>query len=318
MPLLSKLGCNAIECHGATLGKGGFRLSMFGSEPDADYEALTKMHWGRRINRIEPIKSLVLLKASNTVAHTGGVRIQPNSAEYTMLAAWIAQGLASGDDKLHKPVAVKVSPKEKLLAKGESEQLQVVAVYADGSERNVTHLASFASSAPALAAVDPNGKITAGGFGESVVSATFMRRSDIVRVLTPQPLPTPFPAMAPNNKIDELVFAKLQKLGFPPSDPCSDEAFLRRAYLDVIGTLPKPDEARAFLADPDPAKRTKLIDRLLERDEYADFWALKWGDLLRIRVSTRSESGRAACAPITSGSATAWRRTSPTTNSCAS
>ena len=104
-----------------------------------------------------------------------------------------------------------------------------------------------------------------------------------MRVLVPQPLPAPFPQIAPNNKIDELVFAKLQKLGFPPSDLCSDEAFLRRVYLDVIGSLPKPEEARAFLADPDPAKRAKLIDRLLERDEYADFWALKWGDLLRIK-----------------------------------
>ncbi len=200
-----------------------------------------------------------------------------------MLAAWIVQGLPWGDDKLHKPVAVKVSPKDKLLPKGESQQLLVRAVYPDGSERDVTRLASFASSTPALAAVDSSGRITAGGFGESVVSVTFMRRSDTLRVLTPQPLPIPFPKLDPNNKIDELVFAKLQKLGFPPSDLCSDEVFLRRASLDAIGTLPKPDEVRAFLADPDPAKRAKLIDRLLERDEYADFWALKWGDLLRIK-----------------------------------
>src|SRR5574340_549272 len=240
MPLLSKRGCNAAQCHGASLGKGALRLSMFGAEPDADYDALTKMHQGRRINRVEPAKSLLLLKTTNAVAHTGGAVVAPDSPEYAMLVAWVAQGVPYGDDKLHRPVALKVSPKDKAMAKAEV-------------------------------------------FGEAVVSATFMRRFDTVRVLSAQPLPTPFPAVVANNKIDELVFAKLQKLGFPPSDVCSDEVFLRRVYLDVIGTLPKPDEARAFLADPDPAKRTKLIDRLLERDEYADFWALKWGDLLRIK-----------------------------------
>jgi hypothetical protein len=283
MPLFTKLGCNAIQCHGASLDRGGFKLSMFGAEPDADYDALAKLHQGRRVNRVEPLKSLVLLKTTNALAHTGGARVPPNSAEYAMLASWLAQGLPWGDDKLHKPVAVKAFPKEKVLPKGEAQQLQVRAVYADGSERDVTRLAAFASSEPTLAVVDASGKLKAEGFGETIVSVTFMRRWDTVRVLTPQSLPTPFPKIDPNNRIDELVFAKLQKLGFPPSELCSDGAFLRRAYLDAIGTLPKPEEARAFLADPDPAKRTKLIDRLLERDEYADFWALKWGDLLRIK-----------------------------------
>ena len=283
MPLVTKLGCNVALCHGSALGKGEFRLSMFGAEPDADYEALTKVHLGRRVNRVEPIKSLILLKATNAVAHAGGAKIQPNSLEYTMLASWVAQGIPWGDDKLHKPVAVKVSPKEKVLPKGEGQQLLARAVYADGSERDVTRTASFASSDPAVTSADPSGRVKAEGFGEAVVSVTFMRRSDTVRVLTPQPLPTPFPKIDPNNKIDELVFAKLQKLGFPPSELCSDEVFLRRVYLDVIGSLPKPEEARAYLADLDPKKRSKLIDRLLDRDEYADFWALKWGDLLRIK-----------------------------------
>ena len=283
LPLFSKLGCNGIQCHGSALGKGGFRLSMFGAEPDADYEALTRLHLGRRINRVEPLKSLVLLKATNAVAHTGGPRIQPNSPEYALLAGWVAQDLPWGDDKLHRPVSVKIWPKDKALAKGEVQQVLARAVYADGSERDVTRLASFASSSPPVATIDPNGKVKAEGFGEAVLSATFMRRSDTARFLIPQPLPAPFPKLDPNNKIDELVWARLQKLGFPPSELASDEVFLRRVYLDAIGCLPKPEEARAFLADPDPAKRTKLIDRLLERDEYADFWALKWGDLLRIK-----------------------------------
>lgn len=283
VPLFTKLGCNAAQCHGAALGKGEFRLSMFGADPDADYAALTKEHLGRRVNKVEPAKSLVVLKATNAVAHSGGAKIQPNSAEYAMLASWVAQGLPWGDDKLHKPVAVKVAPKDKTMPKGDGQQLLVRAVYADGSERDVTALASFASSDPAVTSVDPNGKLKAEGFGEAVVSATFMRRSDTSRILTPQPLPTPFPKIEPNNKIDELVFAKLQKLGFPPSEMCSEDAFLRRAYLDVIGVLPRPEEVRAYLADADPKKRSKLIEQLLNRDEYADYWALKWGDLLRIK-----------------------------------
>ncbi len=283
LPMFSKLGCNAIACHGSTLGRGGFALSMFGADSTADCEALTRAHRGRRINRVEPLKSLVLLKATGAVPHTGGPKIQADSPEYAMLAAWIAQGLPMGDDQRDKPVAVTLSPKDKVLRKGEGQRLLVRAVYADGSQRDVTCLASFTSSQPELAAVDPNGLVKAESFGEAVISATFMRRSDIVRVLVPQPLPTPFPKIEPNNRIDELVFAKLQKLGFPPSDPCPDEVFLRRVYLDVIGTLPNPDEARTFLAETDPAKRSKLIDRLLDRDEYADFWALKWGDLLRIK-----------------------------------
>ncbi len=200
-----------------------------------------------------------------------------------MLASWIAQGAPRGDEKLHRPVSVMVSPKERVLSKGDTQQVSVRAVYADGSERDVTRVSAFATSDPTVAAVEPSGRIRSLGFGEAAVSVTFMRQSDVVRVLTPQPLSTPFPKVEPNNRIDELVFAKLKKLGFPPSELCSEEVFVRRVYLDAIGALPKPEEVRAYLADSDPKKRSKLIDRLLGRDEYADFWSMKWGDLLRIK-----------------------------------
>ena len=283
MPLLSKRGCNTAQCHGSPSGKGGFKVSLFGADPGADYDALTRAHVGRRINRVEPIKSLMLLKSTNATAHSGGAAIAAGSTEHAMLSAWIAQGVPRGSDELHRPISVRVWPKDRILTKGDRQPLLVTASYGDGSERDVTPLASFISADPAVAVVDPQGAVKAEGFGESVLSVTFMRRSDTLRVRVPQPLPAPFAKPQPNNRIDELVFQKLEQLGFPPSELCADEVFIRRVSLDVTGRLPKADEVRAFLADPDPEKRVKTIDRLLQSDAYADYWALKWGDLLRIK-----------------------------------
>ncbi len=161
--------------------------------------------------------------------------------------------------------------------------MKATAVFSDGSETDVTGLAGFLSSDMRVATVDSGGVVKAEGFGEAVIVVSYLRQSDTARVVVPQPLPGPFPNPGANGRIDELVFAKLQKLGIPPSDVCSDEVFLRRVYLDTIGLLPTHDEARAFLADPDAQKRARLIERLLARDEFADCWALKWGDLLRIK-----------------------------------
>ncbi len=161
--------------------------------------------------------------------------------------------------------------------------MKVTAVFSDGAEKDVTHLALFKPLEAKVASVTAGGRIKAEGTGQAAIVATYRRQSGIARVLVPQRLTQPFPELPPNNKIDELVFAQLKKLGMPPSEVCSDEVFLRRVYLDVIGTLPAADEVRGFLADKAPEKRSKLIDRLLEREEFADFWALKWGDLLRIK-----------------------------------
>ena len=283
MPLVSALGCNQTACHGSARGKGGFRLSMFGAEPADDYEALAKSVQARRINRVEPGKSLFLLKATAAIAHGGGQRLQAGSPEYAVLASWVAQGAPWGDDKLAKIVSVKVTPEEQLVPKGETRQLQVTAVFSNGTQKDVTRHALYKPADAKLVSVDAGGKIKGEDFGQSAVIVSYLRQAAVARIAVPQPLPAPFPKTEPNNKIDELVFVRLQKLGFPPSELCSEEVFLRRAYLDVIGLLPKPEEVRAYLADPDPKKRSKLVDRLLDRDEYADFWALKWGDLLRIK-----------------------------------
>ncbi len=287
MPLLNKLGCNAAKCHGSLKGKSGLKLSMFGSELGEDFAALTKSAEARRINKVEPDKSLFLLKATASIPHGGAktARIQVGSPEYQMLVAWIAQGALWGDEQAPRLVSIEVATEEQTLQKGTAHQISATATFSDGSRKDVTSHALYASFDETVAAVDGNGKVQASDFGESHILVTYMRQTDVVRIVVPQPLPSPLPLpnVAPSNKIDEFVFAKLQKLGIPPSELCSDQEFFRRVYLDLIGTLPTPDEARAFLADSDPQRRGKLVDRLLERDEFADFWALKWADLLRIK-----------------------------------
>ena len=179
--------------------------------------------------------------------------------------------------------ALTFSADELVLVQGDTPQLAATAVYSDGSRREVTSLSRLSSSDKEVATVDPSGKINAVGFGESIVVAAYMRHFGVIRVVVPQPLSEPFPEAEPESKLDQLVLAKLKRLGIPPSPVCADHEFLRRVHLDVIGTLPTSAEARAFLDDKDPQKRSKLIDRLLERQEFADYWTLKWGDILRIK-----------------------------------
>lgn len=283
MPLLDRAGCNASTCHGAQTGKGGLRLSLFAAYPKQDYMAITRATAGRRINRIEPLKSLFLLKPAGALAHKGGKRIAPGSADHKMLVAWLSQGAQLGDGAGARLVSIEVAADKKKLKTGQGGQLKVRAVYSDGAKKDVTDIARYLSSNAKVVSVDRAGKVKAVGFGEAGIAVTYMRRSAVVPIAVPQPLGAAFPKVRANNTIDTLVHAKLAALGIPPSPLCSDQAFLRRAYLDVIGILPTPAEARAFLADKNPTKRARLIDQLLERDEYADFWALKWGDLLRIK-----------------------------------
>ena len=283
MPLIHNLGCNVTECHGSQAGRGGLRLSMFGAGPKHDFVVLTKSAGGRRVNKVEPLKSLLLLKATASISHKGGQKVQPGSPEYGLLASWIAQGARWGDENAPVLVSIKVSPEEQTLQKDGTQQLSVTAVFSDGAEQDVTSSARYQASEGGVAAVDNKGAVKAVNFGQAAIAVDYMRQFDVVRIVVPQPLPSPFPEVAANNKIDELVLAKLKELGIPPSELCADQVFLRRVYLDVIGTLPTADEVRAFLSDSDPRKRSKLIDHLLDCEEFADYWALKWGDLFRIK-----------------------------------
>ena len=282
MPLLDRHGCNSAACHGALRGKGGLALSLFGAYPADDYTAITKSSTGRRINPAEPGKSLLLQKATGAVSHQGGALLQPDSQDAELLETWLAQGAAWHAANASQLTSIELGSTGYTIEKGESRELAVTAVFANGTRRDVSSDARYHSNDEAVAKVDA-GKIEAKDFGHTAVVVSYLRRTAVASVKVPQHLESGFPKTPENNEVDKLVFARLKTLGIPPSPLCSDAEFLRRVYLDVIGLLPSPSEARSFLTDKDPKKRQKLIDRLLERPEFADYWALKWGDLLRIK-----------------------------------
>jgi hypothetical protein len=283
-PILSRHGCNSAGCHGKAEGQNGFKLSVFGFDPAADYAALVKEARGRRVFPAAPEYSLVLRKVSGRIAHGGGVRVPAGSDDYETLRAWIAAGVPLGRPTDPKVTAVRVEPAERVLAAGGRQQLRVVARWSDGRESDVTALAKFLSNNDGLASVDAAGLVTAGDApGEAAVMAGFMNQIDVFRLVVPRAgRIDPYPAVPENNFIDHLVFAKLKKLNIAPSDLADDAEYLRRVYLDVIGAAPTADEARRFLDDRRPDKRARLVDELLERPEYADYWALQWSDLLRV------------------------------------
>jgi hypothetical protein len=295
MPLISRAGCNAGACHAKPAGQSGFKLSVFAYDPKSDYRSVVKENRGRRVFPSAPEESLVLKKPTMTVEHGGGLRLKKDSDAYRVIVRWIDQGMPytiPGEPTL---TAVEVQPKEQSYRKQSKQPLVVRARYSDGSTRDVTHLTDYSSSEKDIAQVDQDGVIIAGQApGEAVVVARYMGLVDVSRVTIPadEVLPSSFYTSLPaNNFIDRLAYDRFAKLGLKPSDLCDDAEFLRRASLDVTGTLPTAQQVRGFLADTDPQKRAKLIDRFLEHPGYADHWAIKWADLLRpnpFRVGIKS------------------------------
>ncbi|MBI3862493.1 MAG: DUF1549 domain-containing protein [Planctomycetia bacterium] len=284
VPLLSKFGCNSSGCHGKAEGQNGFKLSVFGFDPSADYTSLTQEGRGRRVLPSLPERSLLLAKASGGVPHGGGVRIFRGTDEYRTLHDWISAGLPFGAPDDPCVVAIEVTPRERELTFAAKQPLRVTATWSDGRRSDVTRHARFQSNAEGLAAVDEGGLVTAGETpGDVAVMASYLGQVDVFRALIPRPERIEsYPSLPAANFIDGLVYAKLKKLHELPSPPASDADFLRRVFLDIIGTLPTAAEARAFLADEQPDRRGRLVERLLARPEFADFWALKWSDVLRV------------------------------------
>ncbi len=292
-PVLTKLGCNQGACHGSQHGKGGFKLSLLGFEAEPDYTAIVKSAEGRRVTPFAPDESLLLLKPTLAVAHGGGKKLEADSPESALITLWLEQG-APGlvPDEAHV-TKLAILPDRRMMALDTDQQFLAMATYSDGTVRDVTAAAKFDPINEGLAKVDSKGHAQAIAQGEAGVMARYMGYAAIARLTMPYGIEKPF-EFDSTNVIDQKVAAKWRALGLAPSKPCTDAEFLRRAMLDAIGTTPTPDEVESFVADPATDKRVRLVDRLLDRPEYVDFWTLKWGDLLRVNADKLGAQGMLA------------------------
>jgi len=286
IPVLTRFGCNSGACHGALAGKGGLKLSLRGYDPEADHFAITRQALGRRVDLAIPEKSLLLLKPTQALPHGGGHRLDPGSAEYELLRSWLAAMAPGPKPEDVSLVRLEAFPRSAQLAPGSRMQVVVRAHYSNGAMADVTGWAKFSSTEDLVAGVEDSGLIKVSGHGEAAINVWFSNQVAVVRVLSPHPhterIEQLFASAERRNFIDDLVLAKLRTLNIPPSPVCSDQEFIRRVYLDTAGILPTVDEQRQFIADPAKDKRLRLINRLLERPEFIDYWAYKWADLLLV------------------------------------
>lgn len=280
MGLLSKTGCNAGSCHGSFQGKNGFRLSLFGYEPSLDYSSLTRDNLGRRVNLVKPDESLLLLKATGQMPHDGGMRFGKDGWVYYTFREWIRAGAkwTRGSGAIEK---LQVTPADfALLANDKSIQVKVTATFADGTLEDITPFCDFRISDDAIAALSPLGLLTPRQPGDAGLTILYRGSVQAIRVLVPSPArPGSFPTLPEVNAIDKEVFAKLKMMNVIPSDLSSDTTFIRRLYIDTIAQLPTPEEVREFVADQDPKKREKLIDKLLSHPLHSAIWATKLSDI---------------------------------------
>lgn len=292
-PVLTKLGCNSGGCHGKIAGQNGFRLSLLGFDPELDYVTLVKESRGRRLFPAAPDQSLFLQKASGVVPHGGGKKTEVGSEEYKLLRRWIASGMPYGNDSDPAIVKVTVHPDARVIDRKGRQQLAVHAHYSDGTVEDVTRRAQYESNETEVATVGESGLVqTLSMTGQAAVMVRFSGAVTVFRAVVPRTGPAPRFAFEPKTVVDVHAAKKWTELGIAPSELCTDEQFVRRAYLDVTGTLPTAEAVTKFAADTDPAKRDKLIDRLLETPGYAYLFANKWADVLRVK--RRNQPDRAS------------------------
>ncbi len=284
-PILARFGCSAGACHGAAAGQNGFRLSLRGYDNEGDYLALTRNAFGRRIVPSDPARSLLLLKPTGALPHKGGRKFEIDSAEYQILADWIALGAPGPKADDPRIVRIEITPVQSRLTPGTNQQMTVRAHFTDGRSEDVTRWAKYTDSNSSVTTVDENGLVKIMGHGEGAVTAWYLSRIAIATVTVPYDNeidPSVFAREKRRNFIDELAIEKLASLYLPPSPRCTDSQFIRRAFVDTIGVLPSAQETRDFLASSSVNKRDELIDSLLKRSEFVDYWTYKWSDLLLV------------------------------------
>ena len=303
---MAKAGCSSGACHGAAAGQGGFKLSLRGYDDEGDWKSITRSALGRRIVLSDPARSLLLLKPTGAVPHKGGTRFEVGSLEYKILSEWIAAGTPPPKADDARITKLEVSPEHATLKPGDAQQLTVKATFSDGLVQDVTRWAKFTDANASVTTVDESGNVRVAGFGEGAITAWFLSRIAIATITAPYTNKVPpdvFTKVPRRNFIDDEVIAKLRELNIPPSPRATDEVFIRRAFLDTIGVLPTAEEVRTFLVESDPVatdvrrrtndidsassprrlqKRDRLIESLLARPEFVDYWSYKWSDLLLV------------------------------------
>ena len=295
VPIFTKSGCANSNCHGSIRGQAGFKLSLFGYEPDLDYDAIVKAQDGRRIDRANPANSLVLLKPTFSIPHGGGERFTVGSLEYEAILNWISDGAtydSAGSPRLR---ILRVAPEEvTLVGLGSKQQLSVSGTYTDGSTEDLTHKVQYTANDESVLDISPNGEIRAKRAGETAIMVRTLGKAVAARIaVIATPPMKDYPEVARNNFVDELIFSKLKRVNIIPSPLSSDREFLRRVYLDTVGLLPTLQESARFLESKDPQKRALLIDELIDRPEFAEVWATRFSDLLRVGLlDQRSKGGR--------------------------
>ncbi|MFQ5730885.1 MAG: DUF1549 domain-containing protein, partial [Planctomycetaceae bacterium] len=301
MPVLSKAGCNMGACHASQYGKGGFKLSVFGYQPRQDHAHIVRDRRQRRLNKLQPERSLILRKPTMQVPHGGGKRLHAGSVDYRILTEWIRNGAPPAKRNAPHVTKLVVTPPRRVGETGLKQQLRVDALYSDGTTRDVTAWAKYDSMDEALLDVDAGGRVTALGNGQAPVMVRFEGQAQIAMFVMPYAKAVRLTGWKSNNFVDELAAGKFRELGIEPSPLCDDATFIRRAFFDAVGALPTVQETTAFLSSRDPRKREKLVDRLLGltgnpkldayNDRYAAFWTLKWSDLIRNSSNNVGEQG---------------------------
>lgn len=292
LPILTRNGCNSGGCHGRLDGQNGFKLSLFGYAPELDFKAIVKDSAGRRVDRLEPWSSLILSKASGTVPHGGGRALDPSSADFTRVKNWLSAGTPEHAQKNRQLTSLKIAPQTLQANQADTYEVQAIAEFSDGSERDVSAWSSWKTLDDQVAQVDPFGRLTVLGTGETDIVVRYGSKVKTARISVAGPSlePSAFESLASDSFIDKAVARHLQTLNVLPSPLADDAAFLRRATLDLVGRLPEPVETRRFLKDTSPDKRQRAIAELFKDADFTKFWSLKFGDLLQISSARQGNS----------------------------